>query len=839
MNTYTHSSYTFNPALNQIILNNTSDLTIEKIKLITNLTQKTTVYDPTLLGLGGTLSNNILSLELSTSNMSPSDILEIIIDNALQRTPDNALAIGNINRKFRDSFSSGNLDNWNSTIPNNDMITFGGNSSGSSYVNIVKSVFAGESMVLLDSIDSYTFPFRFAFAPSLSQRMAGQEFNISFVGADSNNNIEYIQQPSTIRPASLSVTSSIATVTTSSPHGLNGGDRIILSGFSDTRLNVGPVIVTPVTSITFTIPITIANGSYNVTNGLIQWADPINNIRNGISFLYDNQIATSVSLIARRNGKKFKTTAINTLTSVALQPNTSPYTDSFIAAGENEIRANIEGVAYTSRTPDSISGPTYYNKIAQGIPDEALNYKLQVKAKNLANVSGIVAEISSVSKSASTTATVVCSSAHGLTVDSWVMIYGIRDTVNFPNITTQTKVLSIVNSTTFTIAIGTSSTTTSNGGIVVLINGSIAPTGLINTVVQSLSNANGLLTLITSATASFLPGEFITVAGLYDSLTTYEGIYKVARVSGTTIELYSDKADISSTNTGGTLVKNTQLRLHTLRVLDYNREVVELENRGAYDASSAIPVQHVSTLAVAQSTGVNTSMWGAAGFGGFLVADVASAAITTTTTSAAIVPGAINCIGTYSNSFSIIVSAVSGTNPIMDIVVQESIDNGTTWKDVYYFPRITAVGSYTTPVLRATFGTRYRYVQTIGGTTPSFTRAINRIQFSVPGQYHRNFINRTIDGNTINSNSGIFDVDGCNAIQLTIHMTSATTQPKFILEGSEDGINFYTIGNEITSAPLIINQVYTDVYSRFVRLRTSVAGSSSILNFIQIKALGI
>ena len=63
MNTYTHSFYTFNPALNQIILNNTSDLTIEKIKLITNLTQKTTVYDPTLLGLGGSLSNNILSLE--------------------------------------------------------------------------------------------------------------------------------------------------------------------------------------------------------------------------------------------------------------------------------------------------------------------------------------------------------------------------------------------------------------------------------------------------------------------------------------------------------------------------------------------------------------------------------------------------------------------------------------------------------------------------------------------------------------------------------------------------------------------------------------------------------
>jgi hypothetical protein len=264
-----------------------------------------------------------------------------------------------------------------------------------------------------------------------------------------------------------------------------------------------------------------------------------------------------------------------------------------------------------------------------------------------------------------------------------------------------------------------------------------------------------------------------------------------------------------------------------------------LENRGTYDSSTAIPVQQVSTISVAQSSGTNATTWSAAGFGGFLVADVAASAITTTTTSTTVIPGAVNCIGTYSNSFSVIVIAVSGTNPMMDIVIQESPDNGTNWKDLYHFPRITAVGTYTTPLLRATFGTRYRYIQTISGTSPSFTRSINRIQFSVPGQYYRNFINRTIDGNTLNSNSGIFDVDGCNTIQLTVHVTSATTQPKFILEGSEDGINFYTIGNEITSVSPVINQVYTNIFSRFVRLRTSAAGSSSILNFIQIKALGI
>lgn len=839
MNTYTHSSYRFNPLSNQIILNNTNDLTIEKIKLITNLTQKTTIYDPTLVGLGGTLSNNILTLQSSTSEMNESDILEIIIDNPIKRTATNAISIGNSNKKFRDNFASGNLNNWNSTIPSNDLINFGGNSNGASYINIVKSVYVGESTLLLDSIDSYQFPFRFGFTPSLSQRQIGQEFNISFVGIDENDNIKYIEQPANIIPTSLVVASNVATITTATPHGLNGLDRVILTNFADSRLNVGPVIVTPVTLTTFTVPITIANGTYTVGSGFVQWADPINNVANGVSFLYENTNVTSTGLISRRNGKKFKNTAINTLTTVAIQSNSNPYTDAFVAAGENEIRAGMEGIAYTSRNTDSIGGPTYYNKITQTIPDESIPYKLQIKAKNLPNVSGVVSNIASISKSGSATATVVCSTPHGLNVNSWVMIYGVRDLTNFPNLTTQTKVASIVNEKTFTIAIGAASTSSSAGGVVILINGGVIPAGVTNVSVQSISAANGILTVITNVATSYLHGESITLAGLYDSLASYEGIYKVARISGTTLELYSDKPSISTTNTGGALLKNTQLRLHTLRVLDYNREIVELENRGTYDSSTAIPVQQVSTISVAQSSGTNATTWSAAGFGGFLVADVAASPITTTTTSTTVIPGAVNCIGTYSNSFSVIVTAVSGTNPMMDIVIQESPDNGTNWKDLYHFPRITAVGTYTTPLLRATFGTRYRYIQTISGTSPSFTRSINRIQFSVPGQYYRNFINRTIDGNTLNSNSGIFDVDGCNTIQLTVHVTSATTQPKFILEGSEDGINFYTIGNEITSVSPVINQVYTNIFSRFVRLRTSAAGSSSILNFIQIKALGI
>lgn len=105
-----------------------------------------------------------------------------------------------------------------------------------------------------------------------------------------------------------------------------------------------------------------------------------------------------------------------------------------------------------------------------------------------------------------------------------------------------------------------------------------------------------------------------------------------------------------------------------------------------------------------------------------LVADVASSALTTTTTTATIVPS----WGT-SYSINIPVTTVSGTNPTLDVIIQESDNTGINWRDVYTFPQITTEGIYRSP-LRVLEGNRIRYVQTVGGTTPSFTRAINRLQ---------------------------------------------------------------------------------------------------------------
>lgn len=102
--------------------------------------------------------------------------------------------------------------------------------------------------------------------------------------------------------------------------------------------------------------------------------------------------------------------------------------------------------------------------------------------------------------------------------------------------------------------------------------------------------------------------------------------------------------------------------------------------------------------------------------------DIASSAITSTTIGASIIP----TIG-LSYTTSIVVTAVTGTSPTMQVNIEESLDAGVTWFVTYAFPLITATGTFNSPSIQMT-GNRLRYNQTLGGTTPSFTRTISRVQ---------------------------------------------------------------------------------------------------------------
>jgi hypothetical protein len=214
------------------------------------------------------------------------------------------------------------------------------------------------------------------------------------------------------------------------------------------------------------------------------------------------------------------------------------------------------------------------------------------------------------------------------------------------------------------------------------------------------------------------------------------------------------------------------------------------------------------------------------------VADIASAALTATTTTATITP-------TFGTAYqvNIPVTAVSGTTPTLDVVIQESMDSGTNWYDVYHFPRITATGMFVSPVLPLV-GNRVRYVQTVSGTSPSFTRSTNRSQISWNGsQLLRQIFDRAVTLTTLSSTTASILSEGCRNLQLTINLGAATTAPALQLQVSEDGTNWVSVGTALTGvASSTVMTTVQNVSAKFARAIVTTAGATVTAGFVQIKA---
>ena len=69
--------YIFNPILNQIIFIDKS-IKLERILLITNITEKQIIYNFADINLTGTFNNYILTFSYNVTEMSSTDILQII-----------------------------------------------------------------------------------------------------------------------------------------------------------------------------------------------------------------------------------------------------------------------------------------------------------------------------------------------------------------------------------------------------------------------------------------------------------------------------------------------------------------------------------------------------------------------------------------------------------------------------------------------------------------------------------------------------------------------------------------------------------------------------------------
>jgi hypothetical protein len=76
-------NYSFNAGAQTVTFNTTDVITLEQLLIITNVTTNKIIYNFADPNAGGTIVNNVLTLNFDTTSMSSSDKLQIFVDNIL------------------------------------------------------------------------------------------------------------------------------------------------------------------------------------------------------------------------------------------------------------------------------------------------------------------------------------------------------------------------------------------------------------------------------------------------------------------------------------------------------------------------------------------------------------------------------------------------------------------------------------------------------------------------------------------------------------------------------------------------------------------------------------
>jgi len=716
-------------------------------------------------------------------------------------------------------------------------------------------------------------PVRFFFEMSVSQRYRGDYGLVYLANYASGNETVLVPEPVSISIASIQQATTTLTIVLNDAFDGGVGDWVNITNVPDNRLCYFNLCVATVsldkktlTAVTYdeaTIP-SLTVGPYAGV-GTLTRIEPFGLANNAVGLRTSGTTATSNALLSRfGGGVGYWTTGTAGSAQLITTGSTVPVYAITGATGQYSIGAtsrymldfNAQEVTFSDRGVDTVGSFTTRQIITNVKPDDAKDYRLVIDCRQPRSRPVPVAKIVSAVKTGTTTATITTDVPHGLNALSYVQTYGIRDLTNFPNLAAATVVASIVSPTVFTIVIAGAVTATSYGGAVTVCNGGQIQPGLIGQTVQSVArDADGLVTVVGNTTWSGLVvGGLINLYGVRDAATGadlgFDGAYRVLSLSTTTLilGLVTDYQGVvrsptggvvTTTNCGGAVIDRVEYRTHDLGVETYTDNVMTIRGQGKTSLADALPV----TLAVSPSVnqGTAASISGTSGLGGWFVhpaivgiTDIASAAITTTSTSSSI----SNSLG---NGFqvNVAVTSVSGTNPTMDVRVQESFDGGTNWETLYDFQRITAIGSYNSPILRA-MGRHIRYVRTVGGTTPSFTNAVvrNVLPF-IPAEPQKRLIDRTIVLTTLNSATPALFQGAANNVQLVINVGAiTTTAPALQLEGSEDGgTTWYAIGSPLTAVASSTVEVTVPTKSAtHVHARVSTAGVGVTAGYVSLKA---
>ena len=870
------------PNFSNLSLEGTTALTDAQLRASAVLVSATSLPLPT----GAATETTLAALNTKTPSLDAGkvpvkvDILQPLTNAELRATPISTKITGAVIQEVPPASVSEFASNFTFSVAGGDFINTSRSSNGQQFVEIsIDPLSASETQTTIEYIHPVRFPLYSEIEASLSQRTYGD-----YVVMEITDKVSKDTEPIEYNIVSISQSSTTLTVTLDSPFDGWLGSWVDIYGLADSRFNYTNAAIATMSLDKKTLTITtrdeITLPSLTATpasfvGGKLKRQAKLQNARNAVGMRFSGLSHTTAAYMVRFDGGSIKEAGTLTGSRLATNASTSP---AYISGANGQVeikpssryRIDIEPeiITFMDKSVDSAGvSHTVRQAFTAVKPSSDNDYYVRFRAVSPRSISRPVAKIvSAVKATASTTATITTDVPHGLNVDSYVTIYGINNQTVFANLTAATKVASIVNATTFTIVIGTATIATSYGGYVSLCNGGITQQGAIAQVVQSVAvDANGFVTLIGNGNWAGLGGvgEYVNLLGVRNSTNGadlgVDGVYRVSNFATTTLVLEPVKdlngirvvnglgqnlsptvGVIPTTNAGGAVLLRTTLRNHDFAIASYSQSVMSISGQGTQRADKAIPISCLGGwISATASQGTAAAVSSTTGLGGWYMhpaivglPDIASAALTTSTTSSAI----SNNLG---NGFqiNIAVTAATGTNPTLDVRVEESFDGGTNWVTLYEMQRITAVGSYNSPILRAS-GRHIRYVQTVGGTSPSFTRAVTRnVLPFIQAEPQKRLMDRSIVLTTLNSVTPVLFSGAANNVQLVINLGTATTPPALQLEGSEDGTNWYAIGTPLTSiANGTVEITYQDKSATFLRARVSTAGVGSTLGYVSLKA---
>lgn len=528
----------------------------------------------------------------------------------------------NITTKFRDAFEAYTPGTkWSETKASGDLVYVDGNAAAASYLVISKDPLTAGTETDIESLINFGLPVEIAFGLSMSQRTLGQQFSVEVV--DTGTPLPDVPE---LEISAISQTTTTLTVDTVLPHNLSVGKSIGIRDCSNQLANYPALVVASVPSPTqFTCTAgpggTIA--SQTITNpagakGFVYFRERLGRAQNGLAQIFEQTTATQASLYIRSEAGDAlpsgtvagnHSTTVGTTASVALV--SAAYQYAWNPTTEYRLLVQSDRTQWADSAVDAIAQTSSRLLRTQVCPDPSMSYKLRIRATNNKSLTVPTAQIVSVSKSGTNTATVITDVPHGLSVGDGIAAYGVRDQTNFGNLVSGTvPVASVIDSVTFTAIWGVAvATTTSYGGYIAKVQGG-NPMSALGAVAQAVSTAQlstlsdgtRQLTLTGSGTwAGVSIGDLVNVIGCREATAgaslEVDGAWKVANLATTTLTLvlpYTNSmalpVDFGATNAGGAIIRRTDMRVSFVRFVHYERERVELLARPAGDMSAAAPV---------------------------------------------------------------------------------------------------------------------------------------------------------------------------------------------------------------------------------------------------------